>query len=459
MHSSLSSPSPYVRPPNRSTRTGLVSMQSALRGPTPVATRALPAALLLTLLSVGCGLLGPTSPTYYLVRPDRSGDAPTIQSAINRADSGDTIELTDGVFRGYGNRDLDLGGKELLIRSSSGEPDSCVIECGGTEDLPHRGFTLSGVGRDCVIQDITIEGGHTEYSGSGGGIWVVSGSPTIRGCVFEGNWAGLGGGLQVASGSPVIDDCTFRANVAYGGSAAGGGAECSDESNTVFVDCSFLENHSYGLGGGARVGGSSELAGCTFAGNWGAQGGGASCRSGSSPVFVECLFEGNSAYAAAGVKCGDASTPSFTGCAFVRNECDGYAGGISCGSESAVLLSGCTVSANVGLYQVAGIGCRTGADLRIENTIVAFNGPTVGVRVEDGASVTVICADIYGNDGGDWVGVLADQLGFSGNISDDPEFCDADAQDFTLNAASPCNPENSGCGLIGAYPVGCGDRE
>jgi hypothetical protein len=39
----------------------------------------------------------------------------------------------------------------------------------------------------------------------------------------------------------------------------------------------------------------------------------------------------------------------------------------------------------------------------------------------------------------------------------DPQFCDPEVLDFTVRASSPCAPGNSpGCGLIGAWPVGCG---
>jgi hypothetical protein len=43
-------------------------------------------------------------------------------------------------------------------------------------------------------------------------------------------------------------------------------------------------------------------------------------------------------------------------------------------------------------------------------------------------------------------------------VSSDPLFCDLSNDDFQVNAASPCAPENSptGCDLIGALRVGCG---
>ena len=52
-----------------------------------------------------------------VVNPDGSGDFPTIQAAI---DAGcETIELSDGIFTGEGNWDIDYGGRSITIRSQS----------------------------------------------------------------------------------------------------------------------------------------------------------------------------------------------------------------------------------------------------------------------------------------------------------------------------------------------------
>ena len=100
----------------------------------------------------------------------------------------------------------------------------------------------------------------------------------------------------------------------------------------------------------------------------------------------------------------------------------------------------------------------TTTGITFENCIIAFGtgGDAVRCWYED-TDLTVRCCDVYGNSGGDWIGCIASQYGIDGNISQDPLFCDALTGDFTLDAASPCAPEHSGgCGLIGAWPVGCG---
>lgn len=70
--------------------------------------------------------------------------------------------------------------------------------------------------------------------------------------------------------------------------------------------------------------------------------------------------------------------------------------------------------------------------------------------------ISIVCTDIYGNAGGDWVSPIGDLLGQDGNICEDPLFCDPEGGVFTLAEGSPCLPEfNPDCGLIGAHGLGC----
>jgi hypothetical protein len=80
-----------------------------------------------------------------------------------------------------------------------------------------------------------------------------------------------------------------------------------------------------------------------------------------------------------------------------------------------------------------------------------------GLAISCGDSVAVTCSNLHGNDAGDWASCVAGQISDPGNVSADPFYCGADADNFHVRSDSPCAPENSsGCGLIGALPVGCG---
>ena len=167
----------------------------------------------------------PEAPWVLRVNPDRTGPFPTIQAAIDSAASGAIVELDDGIYSGPGNRDITYRGKSITVRSRSGSPDKCIINCGGSEDDSHRGFHFdSDEGPDCILEGVTISGGVAvqwlETTPWGGGVLCeFRASPTIRNCVFANNWARSGG--AVACGwyaSPTLINCTLVGNRASLGS-------------------------------------------------------------------------------------------------------------------------------------------------------------------------------------------------------------------------------------------------
>jgi hypothetical protein len=92
----------------------------------------------------------------------------------------------------------------------------------------------------------------------------------------------------------------------------------------------------------------------------------------------------------------------------------------------------------------------------IENSIIAFNGSGQPVACYESSAATATCTNMYGNAAGDWVGCLTGQDGTNGNISLDPIFCDYENQDYGINSASPCAPDNNDCAtLIGGMAITC----
>lgn len=191
-----------------------------------------------------------------LVRPDGSGDYPTIQAAINAAAEGDTVLLADGLFTGEGNRDLYFNGKELVVASESGDPESCIIDVEGAPGAGHRGFSFSnGEGPGAVITGLTVMGGYQDLASStlrySGGAISCRGlsSPTISNCIFLGNSAvgtdQQGGAIFCDDASPVISDCTFEGNTA----ATGGAVSATNVSSPVITNCLFVGNEALRFGG------------------------------------------------------------------------------------------------------------------------------------------------------------------------------------------------------------------
>ena len=128
----------------------------------------------------------------HLVRPDGTGDYPSIDAAIQAEEvvDGDVIELADGVFTGPNNRDVYFRGKAITVRSQSDDPKACIIDC---QEYARAFVFAYGEGPSSVLEAVTITRG---YGSSGGGIYITSSSPTVRRCIFTDNHAGDGGAIR-----------------------------------------------------------------------------------------------------------------------------------------------------------------------------------------------------------------------------------------------------------------------
>jgi hypothetical protein len=157
-----------------------------------------------------------------ILTADGTGDYPTIQAAIQAAAEGQTIKLRDGTYTGDGNRDVGFQGKAVTVCSQSGNPQTCIIDAQGNPLSEHRGFSFSsGEGPDSRVEDLWIRGGWAEDGG--GAVACHVSSPTIEGCIIEGNTALYGAGIDCYLSSPTITNCTIYGNQGGGVAVAGGG--------------------------------------------------------------------------------------------------------------------------------------------------------------------------------------------------------------------------------------------
>ena len=332
----------------------------------------------------------------YYVKADGSGDWPTIQVAVDSADPGDTILLAAGTYTGDGNRDITFGGKDIVIISESG-PESTTLNCEG-----HRGFHLQGY----VSEATTIAG-----------ITITNASAAQGACM-----------LLDSISSPVISDCRFINNAASGGGS--GGAIYGFWSYPLIHNCEFTDNWAYKGGAVCFEHSAIEVQNTEFRNNL--------ADSGGAAILVE-----------------DAS--DFEGCFF---NCDTAVGGavFKRGGASVTTLNGCTLF-NTG--DVGAVVLQGDANVAIERCIVTGTGGSEPVILAAGdcpsCVLDVSCTDVWGNQGGNWVGALAPFASINDNFEADPMFCDSTLDDFALHGLSPCAQANSPCGaLVGAYDVGCG---
>jgi hypothetical protein len=425
----------------------------------------------------------------WIVNPTGIGDDfPTVQAAINSSQvvNGDTILLRDGVYTGGGNRDIDLQGKSIVVRSMSMNPQNCVIDCQGSTNAPRRGFVLvQGENSSTWIQAIKIVNGYTLYA-DGAGIYIDgNASPVIDHCIIENCVAdgGFGGGICCAGTSapliqnclilenrcgglaikhgggicgltnatPVISGCTISRN--HGGTAqwpGRGGGICLSRGN--IVSCSVTDNEAYLDGGGIYAEGAqisdSDIWRNTTWGN----GGGLYLNGGS---LTSSTVEGNSGVGNTGSNGGGLAAFSATigQCAITGNISVGYAGGgVSVGGCA---FDGCTISGNSAYY---GAGA-TAINTLFRNTIIWGNcGPVDGDEFLGDGTVTLFCCCL------DPARVSGGVVYSGAQVFFDPIFCARASCNsapttqgiYTLGNTSPCLPANSPCGtLIGNYGQGC----
>jgi hypothetical protein len=251
----------------------------------------------------------PHEHTLFTIRADGTGDLASIQDAIDIAWDGNIVELEDGVYAGDGNRDIDLLGKTITIRSASGDFTTCIIDCQGSEAEPHRGFYLhSGEMPQALIEGITIRGG------------------------YAGSEDADGGAILCANGaSPTIQNCMLAQNTAF---ARGGAVSCWDTSAPELRNCVFLDNEALGDGGGL------------------------SCND-AIPVIENCAFVGNAAHQGSAIAAIGSSAPDIHNSIIAF----GPAGEpVFCGAGGAVTLACCDVYGNADGDWVGCIAGQFGID-------------------------------------------------------------------------------------------------
>jgi formylglycine-generating enzyme required for sulfatase activity len=201
--------------------------------------------------------------------------ASTIQQAVDAAQAGDMVLVTNGVYASGGR----VAGMNLLVNrvlvnkaitlQSVNGPDVTVIEGhqvpGATNgDGAIRCMYLAN---GAVLSGFTLTNGATRCDSGlgygqedgGGGIWCESGSAVVTNCVLTGNSAFVYGG---GAYSGTLNNCTLTANSAFD---SGGGASGSTLNNCV------LMGNSASSGGGDYA---CLLNNCTLTGNWATRGGG-----------------------------------------------------------------------------------------------------------------------------------------------------------------------------------------
>lgn len=237
-----------------------------------------------------------------------------LQDALTAAIPGDQIWVAAGSYR-PNSRFVDRGS----LLSAFQIPDRVAMYGGfqgGETSVAQRDWqqhptvlfgngayhviTTAAVSAATVLDGFTITGGSA--SGDIGPLTVGAGwqndhgSPTIRNCIFENNYAtGSGAGLNNTQGSPLLSHVVFRKNTAE----ASGGGMTNYGGTPILQDVVFQQNQVsngiVGRGGGfANLGGgSATLVDVTFEGNTSASIGGGIANDAATLTISVATFQGN----------------------------------------------------------------------------------------------------------------------------------------------------------------------
>ncbi len=403
-------------------------------------------------------------------------EQPTIQQGIDAASAGDTVLVATNSYSGPLNRNLNFGGKNLVLESEEGSAWTS-INC---ENVA-RGFLFnSGEDTTAVVRGISVfyaeaDSGAGAYctNGSspkfdhcsfgycvardqGGALCFNASSPVVRGCFIThcrsegpGRPSGCGGGIACLSGSsPIIADTETRQCNAF----HNGGGLYSFESSPTILKCEFEENtvDDYGNGAGAALQQSDgvSLTDCVFRGNGVSTCvGGGLHASGSSFDMTGCDFLDNVSGASGGMHLTGATTANVSGCTFIGNVGNwNAAGALQSVLGASAVISNCTF-VNNGNNQV----WLDGSSPTIQYCILAFSSSGLPVYCEnDTETPDIHHCFVYGNAGGDTL---------CGNFHDieyvDPCLCDFTSEDVSLCSDSPCLPGVTWLSLVGAEGQGC----
>ncbi len=154
---------------------------------------------------------GPAQARIWYVDPVGTGDAPTIQAAIDSSVAGDVVELACGTYVAWGI----MMKSGITLRSATGQPDCVTIDGQQPQGFGSILF-CSGVDDATRIEGLTITGGNANdsfFGATGGGLDVSYGSAlTVVRCVITGNYARGGGGVAIYGSQPTFIDCEISGN-------------------------------------------------------------------------------------------------------------------------------------------------------------------------------------------------------------------------------------------------------
>jgi hypothetical protein len=264
-------------------------------------------------LALGLSLASIAQCRTWYVKADSTGDAPTINAAIDSAMSGDDVLVGPGT---YTRTSEGVAGMFSIIMMKAGiwlhseaGPEATIIDAEGL----HTVIWCSELNEQTIIEGLTITGGYRDglAGEGGGGIHCRESAVTITGNIITNN----------------------SAQNYYGG-AGGGGVFCSDCTNLVITDNLIAENTAGTFGGGIWCNGSATVTNNLIVDNVAGIAGGAIHTRFSPATIINNTIVGNSAPTGAAFEIRYSSSPTIS-----RNIVAGSVGGAAFYCDGSVVPS------------------------------------------------------------------------------------------------------------------------
>jgi len=363
---------------------------------------------------------------------------PTIQSAINLSNNGDTVLVQPNNYK----ENIKFNGKKITVSSLflttgdtsyilqtiiNGNKNGHVVEFSDNEDT------------SAILIGFTITNGYAVSTGSGvgserlgGGIYCSNSSPTIANVIIGGDIGGntadsYGGRIYLGYSDAILKNVTISSNHGY----SGGGLYCN-YSNPIITNVT-ISGNSANYGGGIYCHSSSPtIKNVTIRWNNAGDGGGIYCNSYSNPTITNGIINGNratnnSTSSGGGIYCNSYSNPTITNIAIISNKTRSMGGGIYCDNNSSPTIVNSIISDNINPYggSCYGIYVNSG-DPSISYSCFWKNGTGNFYNCNEwiGNNVTI-------NSNGDSCDVY-------NNIQLSPSFFDLENGDFHLSDYSRC---------------------